>query len=300
MQLSRLLLVGLSALSVAEASYIRIGVNVPHHKNLGALARRADDESSSADVDIETSVKLPIPETTSTKAPVTTSSVDPPAEPSTTSKPASPPVVVTTSSSPAPVTTTSKPTNNNQPPVTTANPNGDVVSSTKGPSPTPSSSAGGSGGSSNNDDDEEPKSSSSVKPIIKTVTQIITTIDEQGVATTVTTEALTTSTPPPGFASENDGDKDGDKSGGGMSVKTRNTVIGVVVGVGGAIVLAGLGIVAWRIWGRKRQSDEADNLMEYNDAGKPEVGGSMAGRTPFQSTLESYHAPTHVNQASNF
>ncbi|KAK3951940.1 hypothetical protein QBC32DRAFT_152745 [Pseudoneurospora amorphoporcata] len=297
MQLRRLLFIGLSALSVAEASYIHIGVNVPHHKNLGALARRADEDSSSADVNIEPTIKLPTPETTSSKAaPVTTTSVDPPAETSTTSKAVSPPpVVVTTTSSPAPVTTTTKPSNNDQPPVTTANPNGDIVSSTKGPLPTPSSSASGSDGSSNNDN-QDTKSSTSVKPIIKTITQVITTTNEQGVATTMTSEALTTSTPPPGFASE----KNSDKSGGGMSTQTRNIVIGVVVGVGGAIVLAGLGIVAWRIWGRKRQSDEADNLMEYNDAGKPEVGGSMAGRTPFQSTLESYHAPTHVNQASNF
>ncbi|KAK3389004.1 hypothetical protein B0T20DRAFT_91619 [Sordaria brevicollis] len=294
MQLSRLLLVGLSALSVAEASYIRIGVNVPHHKNLGALARRADDDSSSADLDLDTTVKVSTPETTTKAAPVTTTSVDPPAEPSTTSKPVSVPAV-TTSSAPAPVTTSTK-SNNDQPPVT-ANPNGDAQSSTKGPSPTqsPSASAGGSGGSSD-DGEKDAKSSSSVKPVIKTVTQIITTTDAQGVAMTVTTEALTTSTPPPGFA---DG-QDGEKSGGGMSKQTRNTVIGVVVGVGGAIILAGLGIVAWRIWGRKRQSDEADNLMEYNDAGKPEVGGSTVGRTPFQSTLESYHAPTHVNQASNF
>lgn len=293
MQLSRLLLVGLSALSVAEASYIRIGVNVPHHKNLGALARRADDNSSSADVNLETSVKISTPETT-TKVPVTTTSVDPPAEPSTTSKPVSVPAV-TTSSAPAPVTTTTK-SNNDQPPVT-ANPNGDIQSSTKGPSSTPSSSAsaGGSDGSSK-DNGENSKPSSSVKPVIKTVTQIITTTNEQGVATTMTTEALTTSTPPPSLAN----DKNSEKSGGGMSKQTRNTVIGVVVGVGGAIILAGLGIVAWRIWGRKRHSDEADNLMEYNDAGKPEVGGSMVGRTPFQSTLESYHAPTHVNQASNF
>jgi hypothetical protein len=295
MQLSRLLLVGLSALSVAEASYIRIGVNVPHHKNLGALARRADDDSSSADVDLDTTVKISTPETTTKAAPVTTTSVDPPADPTTTPKPVSV-SAVTTSSAPASVTTTAKSNDDGQPPVT-ANPNGDTPSSTKGSSPSPSSSAsaGGSGGSSN-DDDGDSKPSSSVKPVIKTVTQVITTTDAQGVAITVTTEALTTSTPPPSLAS----DKDSEKSGEGMSKQTRNTVIGVVVGVGGAIILAGLGIVAWRIWGRKRQSDEADNLMEYNDAGKPEVGGSMVGRTPFQSTLESYHAPTHVNQASNF
>lgn len=86
-----------------------------------------------------------------------------------------------------------------------------------------------------------------------------------------------------------------------MSTQTRNTVIGVVVGVGGAIVLCGLAFVAWRIWGRKKIPDENDNLMDYGStAEKPDTGNSMSGRTPFQSTLESYHAPTQVNTASNF
>jgi len=88
----------------------------------------------------------------------------------------------------------------------------------------------------------------------------------------------------------------------GMSTQTRNTVIGVVVGVGGAIILGGLALVAWRIWGRKKHQDENDGLMDYGnttEVSEP-VGGSMAGRTPFQSTLESYHAPTQVNTAANF
>jgi hypothetical protein len=86
-----------------------------------------------------------------------------------------------------------------------------------------------------------------------------------------------------------------------MSPQTRNTVIGVVVGVGGAIILGGLALVAWRIWGRKKHQEESDGLMDYGStAEKPESGGSMTGRTPFQSTLESYHAPTQVNTAANF
>ncbi len=90
-----------------------------------------------------------------------------------------------------------------------------------------------------------------------------------------------------------------------MSTKTRNTVIGVVVGVGGAIILGALGLVAWRVWGRKKQNDEADGLMDYNmnlaQQEKPEHGGSPPPqRTPFQSTLENYHQPTHVNASSNF
>lgn len=91
-----------------------------------------------------------------------------------------------------------------------------------------------------------------------------------------------------------------------MSSQTRNTVIGVVVGVGGAIVLGALGFVAWRIWGKKKQAEENDGLMEYNNQygneAKVEVGSAQGstGRTPFQSTLESYHAPSQVNASSNF
>jgi hypothetical protein len=111
---------------------------------------------------------------------------------------------------------------------------------------------------------------------------------------TLTSETVTTATA--GLAGGNSGGSQDS----GMSTQTRNTVIGVVVGVGGAIILGGLALVAWRIWGRKKQSEENDGLMDYGStAEKPESGGSMAGRTPFQSTLESYHAPT-PNTAANF
>jgi hypothetical protein len=97
-----------------------------------------------------------------------------------------------------------------------------------------------------------------------------------------------------------------------MSPSTRNTIIGVVVGVGGAFILGALGIVGWRIWGRKKQAEEQDNLMDsyngrYSSMGmdKSDVGASVPsnntiGRNPFQQTLETYHAPTQVNPSANF
>jgi len=90
-----------------------------------------------------------------------------------------------------------------------------------------------------------------------------------------------------------------------MTDTTRNTIIGVVVGVGGAIILAVIALVAWRIWGRKKRVEENDGMMNYGGgysapAEKVEPVGSTTGRTPFQSTLESYHAPTQVNASSNF
>ena len=106
----------------------------------------------------------------------------------------------------------------------------------------------------------------------------------------------------PGLNDESDSDTSG------MSTKTRNTIIGVVVGVGGAIVLGALALVAWRIWGRKKQAEENDGLMAYDNgysgAEKSEPSHSpstsTSQRNPFQSTLENYHQPTQVNASSNF
>jgi len=88
-----------------------------------------------------------------------------------------------------------------------------------------------------------------------------------------------------------------------MSKSTKNTVIGVVVGVGGFAVLAGLGYVAWRIWGRKKddpyESDELMGTSEIKTAPPGSAGASTA--SPFQTTLDQYHAPGRtVNASSNF
>ncbi|WYZ39131.1 hypothetical protein EsH8_III_001045 [Colletotrichum jinshuiense] len=135
-------------------------------------------------------------------------------------------------------------------------------------------------------------------PVTSTIRTVITTTNSEGVATSFTSESTVTSTP--GLNEANSGG-----SSSGMSSDTRKVVIGVVVGVGGAIVLGALGFVAWRIWGRKKQAEENDGLMEYNNQygneAKTEVGSAQGpGRTPFQSTLESYHAPNQVNASSNF
>jgi hypothetical protein len=91
----------------------------------------------------------------------------------------------------------------------------------------------------------------------------------------------------------------------GLTPKAKTTIIGVVCGVGGAIILVGLGIVAWRIWGRKKSEDEDDGLMGFRGGSSGhEKSGSMSGTgptNPFQSTLENYHNPTkQVNASSNF
>jgi hypothetical protein len=131
------------------------------------------------------------------------------------------------------------------------------------------------------------------------MTTVVTSTDSAGKSTTFTSEQVSTTTP----------DLVGSQSSGnqtGITPQTRNTIIGVVVGVGGAIVLAGVAFLAFRLY-RKRQPEEDTGLMDYNSgytaAEKSDVASSapsQAGRTPFQSTLESYHAPAQVNPASNF
>ncbi|KAJ4310152.1 hypothetical protein N0V84_011121 [Fusarium piperis] len=161
---------------------------------------------------------------------------------------------------------------------------------------------------------EEKNTRTTVQPVTSTFIDVVTRTNSDGNLETMTTTSVTTSTP--GLSS------DGNDSSSGMSPKTRNTVIGVVVGIGGAIVVGALGVVAWRIWGRKKHNDEADGLMDFdettNNSGhginstngayrsveKTEPGsiGSAGGpgRSPFQATLDNYHQPAQVNASSNF
>ncbi|GAB1312239.1 Mid2 domain-containing protein [Madurella fahalii] len=256
MQLSRaleLLVLGLSAISVAEATFI----NVNHGgSNVRALQQRQDDGDSSDAVTSTSST----PETTSTPPRTTSSSSS---SPSSTSTPTD-----DSTSAPDPDRTTSS-SSQRPPPSST-------------PPPEPSS---------------DPSSSSSApaddpEPTVITHFTTITSTNPDGSQTTLTSASVSTQTP--GLA-------DSGNSQSGMSPQTRDTVIGVVVGVGGAIILGGLALVAWRIWGRKKHNEENDVLMDYGSTvDKPDTGGSMSGRSPFQSTLESYHAPTQVNTAANF
>lgn len=88
----------------------------------------------------------------------------------------------------------------------------------------------------------------------------------------------------------------------------RNVIIGVTVGVGGAIILAAGGILYWRLRNKRRSQEENEELISYGagfggpgTAEKSEASGpSASARSPFQSTLENYHAPTQTNAASNF
>lgn len=145
---------------------------------------------------------------------------------------------------------------------------------------------------------QDPTSSSSTP--LTTFTRVTTKTDSHG-SKTVETETGVTPVP------NNQSGKDSGSS--GMKEGTKKTVIGVVVGIGGAIVLGALALVGYRIWGRRRHNEENDGLMDYNmgtgGVEKHEPSGSVAGSqaqhpSPFQSTLENYHQPGQVNASSNF
>lgn len=97
----------------------------------------------------------------------------------------------------------------------------------------------------------------------------------------------------------------------GMSPQTKTTVIGVVCGVGGAILLAGVFFLWWKWSSRRKQRaaiDDGDELVGMNafqPSGMGEKTGAAGGGQGglFKDNLESYHAPVNqrpANAGTNF
>jgi len=85
----------------------------------------------------------------------------------------------------------------------------------------------------------------------------------------------------------------------GLSETAKKTIGGVVGGVGGALLLAGLAYTAWRIWGKKKNLHD-DDLYDPNLNQDKLSATTGSDSTPFQRTLDQYHSPGPVNTASNF
>jgi uncharacterized membrane protein YebE (DUF533 family) len=85
----------------------------------------------------------------------------------------------------------------------------------------------------------------------------------------------------------------------GLSDTAKKTIGGVVGGVGGALLLAGLAYTAWRIWGKKKNLHD-DDLYDPNVNQDKLSATAGSDNTPFRSTLDQYHQPGPVNTASNF
>ena len=89
----------------------------------------------------------------------------------------------------------------------------------------------------------------------------------------------------------------GDSGSGGISRDKKGVIIGVVVGVGGAIIIGALLIVAFRL--RKRKSIGAADSDELQ--GSPSSAGPSRQQDAFKATLDQYHKPPGtVNPSANF
>ncbi|KAH0565934.1 hypothetical protein GP486_000655 [Trichoglossum hirsutum] len=128
------------------------------------------------------------------------------------------------------------------------------------------------------------------------VTTIITTDNGVTMSQVLTTDALVavatgTSTSTPGL-----GGSGGSSGSSGPNAQQKKIIIGVVVGIGGFVILGGMALVAWRVWGRKKQPSDFNDLH----APSPKLQPGPGGPSPFKSTLDQYHNPGTVNTASNF
>jgi hypothetical protein len=72
----------------------------------------------------------------------------------------------------------------------------------------------------------------------------------------------------------------------------------VVGGIGGAILLGGIAIAVWRVYGKKKRNGDEDDLYDPN--ANHEKTSTSTDNSPFKNTLDQYHNPGPVNTASNF
>ncbi|UKZ81131.1 hypothetical protein TrVFT333_008901 [Trichoderma virens FT-333] len=293
-RLVQVLVVVVSILCIAQATWW--DNQKVHHR---ALIRRADSlsdtlngltgSSSSENATPSSSSTPTSPSQTSSSTPSETTSSDDSSSSTSASPSSTPTPDGSSSSTPAPGGTTTTPSSTSAG-STTAGPDSSSTSASA-PSTTPPLEAPRPATSDGGDDKG---GDSQQTTFVSTKVEVVVMTNTDGSKTTHTTTTKTTET----AALNADTSKPT-----GMSVKTRNTIIGVVVGVGGAAILGALLLVAFRVWGRKKHAEEADGLMAYNAdivaAEKSPRGSSSGGqRNPFQSTLENYHQP--VNASANF
>ena len=119
------------------------------------------------------------------------------------------------------------------------------------------------------------------------------TITSVSVSSQVVAADSASATSAPGLNGSNGG---GGSS--GLSSTSKKIIGGVIGGVGSAILLGGLVVVAWRIWGRRRKLNvDGDDLMDSHPGSSGREKTSSVS-DPFRSHLDQTHAP--VNTASNF
>jgi hypothetical protein len=155
-----------------------------------------------------------------------------------------------------------------------------------------------------------------------TVAEVYTTFyvgnDGRSSSAVVTTSRVLSSTT--GFATatilpalQSNGDGSGN---GSLSPSSQRVIGGVVGGIGGAILLGGLAIVAWRLWGKKKQQQrESVAQDDYLNQGRSDysrgnsfgaekrispLSSSYGGGLSPGSTMNYQSSNGKVNTASNF
>ncbi|KAL8971381.1 MAG: hypothetical protein Q9183_001084 [Haloplaca sp. 2 TL-2023] len=156
------------------------------------------------------------------------------------------------------------------------------------------------------EDDTESVSLSVSSQTQEFLTTVVTRSGSSTLTNVFTTSGLvavsTSSSTSRGKATEQN-DSEGGSGASGLDGSQKRIVIGVVVGIGGAILLGGIAVVAWRVWGRKGKAADDDNDLMDSHPGSSghEKRSSVSGQSPFRSTLDQYHhQPGPVNTASNF
>jgi len=120
------------------------------------------------------------------------------------------------------------------------------------------------------------------------------------VTTAIPTERVVSSTT--GYATAtvspqlNDGGSSG-SSGGGLSTSTKKIIGGVVGGIGGAILLGGLALVAWRMWGRRRAKGPR---MDDDDIMGPRPHDALMTEKNEPPLARYHNGGGQINTASNF
>lgn len=136
------------------------------------------------------------------------------------------------------------------------------------------------------------------------ITTRYTTLTSNGAAFTsaIVTSSTTVETPTTSAGQASGGSNSGGS--GSITPATRNTIIGVVVGVGGALLFGGLAIVAWRLKRKNKNPVDEDDLMRRGGsplAAGREMHAANPEQSPFKTTLDQYHKPPGVvNASSNF
>lgn len=100
-----------------------------------------------------------------------------------------------------------------------------------------------------------------------------------------------------------------DGNGGGLSTKSRNIIIGVVVGVFGGLIVLGSLFMAWKIYNRRNGSGASSLQMEKETesilSDETDHNSTRPGSAdPFRQNLDQYHTGNSskpiINTAANF